>query len=127
MMPLYADESELIKVESYYPMDTEGVRDPFWRPGYVPGRDLPVEVEVKVVALPASAFNVSGITGAMGTPNVTITMNRNIIVDIDEEFFFDYNGKTFSLKVIEATEDAIVIDNDGEKITVPFGRRDAAP
>lgn len=122
-----AEESELFPVKSQYPEVTEDLRDPFWRPGFTPGKDDPQLTEVKVVALPPEAFQVSGITGALGTPNVTITMNRDIIVDVDEEFAFEYRGKTFMLKVIEANEDYIVIDNDGEKITVPFGRRDAAP
>ncbi len=121
------DQETIFKTKSSYPEVTENIRDPFWRPGYTPGKDDPGVTVVRKVNLPPEAFQVTGITGAMGTPNVTITMNRDIIVDVNEEFPFDYQGRTFMLRVIEANEDYIVIDNEGEKITVMFGRKDAVP
>jgi len=120
-------ENNYVRIKSLYPEVTEDLRDPFWRPGYLPGKDNTVTTEIKIIDLPPEAFRISGISGALGTPNVTVTMNKDIIVDVDEEFAFEYKGKTFMLKVIEANDDFIVIDNAGEKITIPFGKTDATP
>jgi len=120
-------ENNYVRVKSLYPEVTEDLRDPFWRPDYRPGEDNTVTTEIKIIDLPPEAFRISGISGALGTPNVTVTMNKDIIVDVDEEFAFEYKGKTFMLKVIEANDDFIVIDNAGEKITIPFGKTDATP
>ena len=83
-------------------------------------RPEPPEPETKI--LPPEAFKITGMMGEIGTEDVTVTFDGNLVVDVGQEFDFQYKGKTYRLKLVSTAPNKVEILQDGQTITVPYKR-----
>lgn len=74
--------------------------------------------------IPSSAFKITGVMGQIGTADVTITINGKLFVKVDETFDFQYQGKTYSLKLLSVSENEVKIQNQEETIVVRWSLED---
>ncbi|MDX2227062.1 MAG: hypothetical protein SFY92_08260 [Verrucomicrobiae bacterium] len=121
-----ANTKGFVTLKTRYPAShvKDKVRDPFWNVGFNPkDGDESKPVEAAKPLLPPEAIHITGITGVVGTSNVTVTLNNKYIVDLNEDFDFEYQGNYYSLKILDLNdESATILVNGKDKITASFNR-----
>lgn len=72
------------------------------------------------VDIPVNAFVVTGITGDMKSGDVTVILNKKFMADKGQAFEFIYNGKEYTLKLVDVTPSQVILHDGRREIVIPY-------